>query len=179
MTSPKTLAGLPRAGAFSKLHDYKQNVQKMKGLLKNWVLTENQCEDFRQKVSKTPLLPRKTKQKNLRKAFRIKLFELCKARSKKWNPYLLTFYVVSGGHEIAKDAGRATTYRRNFKAPWLQTERTKNEGSSEKLSFNAETVWNFQTNESRNSSHRMKTKTKEPQAPEGKNWTWTVSPGRN
>ena len=39
MTSPMTLAGLPRAGAFLKPHDYKQNVQKMKGLLKKWVLT--------------------------------------------------------------------------------------------------------------------------------------------
>ena len=39
---------------------------------------------------------------------------------------------------MAKDAGRATTCRRNFKSPWLQTERTKNEGSSEKLSFNGE-----------------------------------------
>ena len=32
---------LPRAGAFSKPHDYKQNVQKMKGLLKKWVSTGN------------------------------------------------------------------------------------------------------------------------------------------
>ena len=36
-----TLAGLPRAGAISKPHDYKQNVQKMKGLLKKWALTGN------------------------------------------------------------------------------------------------------------------------------------------
>ena len=41
------------------------------------------------------------------------------------------------------DAGRATTCRRNFKAPWLQTERTKNEGPSEKLSFNVEQFENF------------------------------------
>ena len=36
-----TLAGLPSAGAISKPHDYKQNVQKMKNLLKKWVLTVN------------------------------------------------------------------------------------------------------------------------------------------
>ena len=39
---------------------------------------------------------------------------------------------------MANDAGRATTCRRSFKAPCLQTERTKNEGPSEKTSFNGE-----------------------------------------
>ena len=64
MTWPMTLAGLPRAGAISKPHDYKQIVQKMEGLLKKWVLTGKQVEDFRQKNSKNPLLPWRTKQKN-------------------------------------------------------------------------------------------------------------------
>ena len=64
MTWPKTLAGLPRAGAISKPHDYKQNLQKMKDLLKKWVLTGKQFEDFRQKSSNIPLLSRRTKQKN-------------------------------------------------------------------------------------------------------------------
>ena len=46
-----TLAGLPRAGAVSKAHDYNQNVQKKKGLLKKWVfLTAKQFEAFRQKL---------------------------------------------------------------------------------------------------------------------------------
>ena len=68
------------------------------------------------------------------------------------------------------DAGRATMCRRNFKAPWLQTERTKNEGSSEKMNFNAETVWKFQTKKNpKKSSHRMENKTKEPLDAEGKN----------
>ena len=58
------LEGLSRAGAFSKPQYYKQNVQKMKGLLKNWVLTGKHVEDFRQKNSKIPLLPWRTKQKN-------------------------------------------------------------------------------------------------------------------
>ena len=39
---------------------------------------------------------------------------------------------------MAKDAGRAIMCRRSFKAPWLQTERTKNEGPSEKTIFNGE-----------------------------------------
>ena len=122
---------------------------------------------------------KKLTEAKLKKIIRIKLLEVCKIRTKKWNPYLLTFYVVSGGHDMANDAGRAATCRRISKAPWLQAERTKNEGSSEKLSFNGETVWEFQTNKTKNSSHRMKTKTKERQDPEGKNWTWTMSPGRN
>ena len=60
------------------------------------------------------------------KAFRIKLIGLCKTRAKKSSPDLFKFYVISAGHDMANDAGRATTCRRNFKAPWLQTERTKN-----------------------------------------------------
>ena len=64
-------------------------------------------------------------------------------RTKKSNPDLLNFYVISGGHDMANDAGPATTCRRNFKAPWLQTESTKNEGPSEKLSFNGEQFENF------------------------------------
>ena len=55
---------LPRAGAISKPHYYKQNVQKMMGLLKKWVLTGKQFEDIRQKNSKTPLLSWRRKQNN-------------------------------------------------------------------------------------------------------------------
>ena len=47
-----TLAGLPRAGAISKPHDYKQNVQKTRGLLKNWVLTGNSLKISNQKNQK-------------------------------------------------------------------------------------------------------------------------------
>ena len=63
MIWPMTLAGLPRAGAISKPHDYKQNVQKMNGLQKKWVLTGKQFEDFRQKKIKnsTPPMEKKTK----------------------------------------------------------------------------------------------------------------------
>ena len=160
MTWPLTLAGLPRAGAISKPHDYKQNVQKKKGLLKKLVSTENQFEDFRQKISNIPLLPWKTKQKNLKNAFRIKLFELCKTTSKKSSPDLFNFYVIWAGHDMASDAGRATTWRRNFKAPWLQTERTKNEGPFKKVSFNGNSVWRFQTKNFKNSTPPTENKTK-------------------
>ena len=93
---------------------------------------------WRQKLNMNHVARKKLTEAKLKKAFRIKLLEHCKTRIKKSNPDLLTFYVVSGGHDIANDAGRATTCRRIFKAPWLQTERTKNEGSSEKMSLNGE-----------------------------------------
>ena len=47
MTKSVTPAGLPRAGANSKPHHYKQTVQKMKDLPRSWVLTGKQFEDFR------------------------------------------------------------------------------------------------------------------------------------
>ena len=100
---------------------------------------------FQTKNFKNSTPPTENKTKNLKKAFRIKLCELCKATSKKSSPYLFNFYVISANHDMANGAGRATTCRRKFKAPWLQTERTKNEGPSKKMCFNGETVWRFQT----------------------------------
>ena len=58
----------------------------------------------------------------LKKAFRFKLLELYKTRTKKSIPDLFNFYVVLAGHDMVTDAGRATTCRRNFKAPWVHTE---------------------------------------------------------
>ena len=49
MTGSVTLAGLPRAGASSKPHRLKQNVQKYSDLSKTWVLRGKQFTDFRQK----------------------------------------------------------------------------------------------------------------------------------
>ena len=99
----------------------------------------------KQKLNMNHVARKNLTEAKLKKAFRIKLLELCKTRTKKSSPDLFNFYVTSSGHHMADDAGRATTCRRNFKAPWLQTERTQNEGSSEKMSFNAETVWKFRT----------------------------------
>ena len=53
---------------------------------------------------------------------------------------MINFYVVSAGHDMVTDAGRATTCRRKIKAPWFQTKSTKNEGLSENMGFNGETV---------------------------------------
>ena len=92
----------------------------------------------RQKLNMNHVARKKLTGAKLKKAFRMKLFEVCKTRTKKSSPDLFNFFVISGGHDMANDAGRATTCRRNFKAPWLQTERTRNEGPSEKMSFNGE-----------------------------------------
>ena len=88
------------------------------------------------------------------------MLKICKTRTKKSNADLLTFYVISSGHDMANDAGRATTCRRIFKAPILQTERTKNERSSEKLSFNGETGWRSQKKKSKNPLLPWRTKQK-------------------
>ena len=139
MTWPMTLVGLPRAGAVSKPHDYKQNVQKMKDLLKKRALTGNSLKNSNQKNQRNQssygeqnkrttrtlgqksnlnhVARKKLTEAKLIKAFRIKLSETCTTRTKKSNPDLLNFYVISAGHDMVKDAGRATTCRRKFKAP--------------------------------------------------------------
>ena len=127
----------------------------------------------KQKLNMNHVARKKFTQAKLKKAFRIKLLEHCKTRIKKSNPDLLTIYVISGGHDMANDAGRATTCRCNFKAPWLQTERTEVEGPSEKMSFNGEQFENFKPKKPKNPINVWRTK-KEPQDPESKNWTWTM-----
>ena len=59
---------------------------------------------------------KKLTEAKLKIAFRINLLEICKTRTKKSNADLLEFYVISGIHDMANDAGMATTCRRNFKA---------------------------------------------------------------
>ena len=126
-----------------------------------------------QKLNMNHITRQKLTESKLKKAFRRKLFGLCKTRTKKSCPHLFNFYVISAGHDMAIDTGRATTCRRNFKAPWLQTERTKNEGPSEKLSFNGEQFEIFKLkNQKVQSSYGEQNK--EPQDPRGKNWTWTM-----
>ena len=132
----------------------------MKVLLKKWALTGNNLKflnqktkkiqssygeqnkrstrPWRQKLNINHVARKKLTEAKLKKAFRIKLFELCKTRAKKSSPDLFNFYVISAGHDMANDPVSATTCRRNFKASWLQTEHTKNECPSEKLSFNGE-----------------------------------------
>ena len=98
----------------------------------------------------------------------MKLSELCKTRTKKSSPDLFKFYVISADHDMANDAGRATTCRRNFKARWLQTECIKTEGPSEKMNFNGETVCWFRTKKIKTSTPPIENITEEPQDPESK-----------
>ena len=48
---------------------------------------------------------------------------------------MFKFYVDLADHDLVTDAGRATTCRRNFKAPSLQTYITKNEAPPENMGF--------------------------------------------
>ena len=116
----------------------------MKDIPKAWFLTGKQFEDFRRKKyisylsqanhRKTQPLnatiddgPCNQEEMNWRKIEKsihvktVKLLEHCKTRSDKSNPDMLNFYVVLTGHVTVNDAGRATTCRRNFKAPSLQS----------------------------------------------------------
>ena len=90
------------------------------------------------KLNKNHVARKKLTGAKLKKAFRKKLFELWKTRSEKSSPDLFNFFVNSADHAMANDDDRTTMCRRSFKAPWLQTERRKNEGPSEKTSFNGE-----------------------------------------
>ena len=85
---------------------FQNKVQKMKDLSKTWVLTGKQFEDFRRKKEKKqnswrfkstqwntrplnttievgPGNQAETNWRKMKKAFRLKLFELCKTRTKK------------------------------------------------------------------------------------------------
>ena len=72
----------------------------------------------------------------MKKAFRSKLLELCKTRTKKSSPDMFNFYVIFVGHDMVTDTGKATTCGYKFKAPSLQTKSTKNEEHFENMGFN-------------------------------------------
>ena len=69
--------------------------------------------------------PGGNKQEKLKKAFRLKLLELGKTRTKKAGPDLSNFYVIMAGHDMVSNASRATTCRCKFNAPSLQTRSKK------------------------------------------------------
>ena len=68
---------------------------------------------------------KETEEKMKKKAFRLKQLRLCKTKTKKSSPDMFNFYVVLAGNDKVTDAGRATTCRRKFKAPCLQTKLQK------------------------------------------------------
>ena len=113
MTWPVTLARLPRAGAISKPHDHKkQNVQKWRAFWKNDFNGE-QFQIFKpksqnlqssygeqnkwstrpqgQNLNMNHVDRKNLTEAKLKKAFRRKLFELCKTRTKFSSPHLIKF----------------------------------------------------------------------------------------
>ena len=76
----------------------------------------------------------------MKKTFRLKLLELGKTSPQKSSPDMFKFYAILAGHNKVTDAGSATTGRRKFKTPSLQTKSTKIEGPSENKGFNGKTV---------------------------------------
>ena len=145
MTWSLTIAGLPRAGANSKPHRYKQSTEIEGPFEKDfhgktvWRYQTN--KNTLRRLDQT--IPWNTRPLNAtiedghcnqeeinrrkieKKAFNLKLLDLCKTRTKKSSPDMFNFYVVLAGHDKLNDAGRATTCRRKFKAPSLQTKYRK------------------------------------------------------
>ena len=171
MAWPMTMTGIPRAVAISKAHDNKQNVQKMTGLLKKRVLTEKQFEDFRQKNRKIPLRPWRTKQTN-HKTLKAKTeHEPCSQGGINWskieksiqNKTVRTlqsyiYEVKSWPVQLLCNLGwswhgqwrwQGYNVQAQFQSPLITNRTFKNEGPSEKLSFNEEAVWKFQTKKSK------------------------------
>ena len=78
-------------------------------------------------------------QQNLKKGLRLKLWEICKTRTKKKSPDLFNFYKILSGCYMTIDKGRDTKCRREFKAPLFKRS-TKNEETSENMGFNGKKV---------------------------------------
>ena len=75
---------------------------------------------------------------------------------------MFNFYVVSMGHDMVTDAGRATTCRRKFKAPLITNRKYKKWNVFQEHEFWRKQFENFRPN-IKNSSLRMENQTKEPQ----------------
>ena len=75
----------------------------------------------------------------MRKAFRLKLLELCKTRTMKSSPDMFNFYVILAGHYMITDASKTTTCRREIK-PLDFKRKYENEVTFENMGFNGKTV---------------------------------------
>ena len=62
---------------------------------------------------------------------------------------MFKFYVVLAGHDMVNDVGTATTCRRKFKVPSLQTKGTKNEVPFENMGFNGKQFEYFRRNKNK------------------------------
>ena len=77
-----------------------------------------------------------------KKAFRLKLLDFCKTKTKKSGPDTFNFYVVLTGYDKVTDADRANRCRRKFKAPSLQKHSTKKR-PSKNMGFNTKSFEDF------------------------------------
>ena len=172
----------------------------MNGLLKNWALKGNSLKfsnqkkqkiqssygeqnkgatrPWRQKLNMNHVARKKLTESKLKKAFRIKLLELCKTRTKKSSldlfNFLFTRLVMAwpktlAGLPRASAISKPHDYKQNVQKRKGLLKKWALTGNS--LKFSNQTIKNF--------SHRRENKRKEPQDPEGNNWTWTMWPGRN
>ena len=69
--------------------------------------------------------------------------EICNTRTKKSCSDMFNFSEDMAGHDMVTDAGRATTCKRKFKAPSLQTKCAKNEEKFENMGFNGKQFEDF------------------------------------
>ena len=68
-------------------------------------------------LSKGLVTRQKQTEEKLKKAFRLKLLELCKTRTEESSPTTFNFYVILAGHDMITDAGRDTKCKQKFIAP--------------------------------------------------------------
>ena len=155
MTWSLTLAGLPRVGAKSKPHDYKQKIQKMKDLPKTWISSKNRLKisDEKKNISSLDQTTAwKTRPVNAtnedgpcnqeelnstkleKKGIQIKTVEICNTRTKKPSLDKLNFYLLSAVRDTVTDNDSSNTCRIKVKAPSLKTN-TKNERPSVNMAF--------------------------------------------
>ena len=74
---------------------------------------------------------------------KLKLMGIGKTRTEKASPDMFNYYVVLTGHDKINEASRATTCRRKFKAPSLQTKSTKTGGPSENMGLTEKPLEDF------------------------------------
>ena len=136
-------AGLPSAGENSKPHHYKKST-KIEGPSENMCFNGKTVWRFQTKKEQNhysrpfkntqwntrpinatieygPCNQEEVNRWKLKKAFRLKLLELWKTRTKKSSPDIFNFYVILAGHDMVTDAGTTSTCRRKFIASSLQT----------------------------------------------------------
>ena len=125
-----------------------------------------------QKLNMNHVAGKKLNQAQLKKAFRIKLFELCKTRTKKSNPDLLNFYVISTGHDMVNDAGKLPRAGANSK-PHDYKQKVHEMKDLQKKNFTENLFEYFRPKKNRSSCLGLENKTNEPRDPKSKNWFWT------